>query len=418
MGYFLVAILLFVVGAIVIYYLYNSQVDNNASNDSNDDVATAHGNVHTNSTKNVKSESSTQFIHGVSSLLQERIENMEHSKMDTSSNVSHEQNARLISAISHSGEPDVYGNEIVLSDKEKENFVRLFKQTHFAKIAPYIKTISKDGKLRIDHALLFQIVSDFNPVILPDGSIRITNLLSVEENMLLAINHKVPLFIFNAERNDIRRLDNETLQQLIVDESTLVDNEKYESLKKNYEILKSNMKPLATENERLNLSLNQIQSIVKNSSSATLRSLYIAFMVQPLIDQFQVDNAMDLLLNTKIYSLTESKGKTYAYMDVDQMHVLSNRFKELFNIEIFEHTLRSHTLYFMDERDAKKPFYKAVCVRLDVTTTRLFTIDALTMLLEPDDPDSAKVFNDHIASIKPAEQILPISQYLNNMDAA
>jgi hypothetical protein len=85
----------------------------------------------------------------------------------------------------------------------------------------YIKRIDEEGKILFPLDALDFISKKHKPLIMPDGSIRVLNFLSIDEEIFLSIKEKKPLFYIEEKEKTIKRLDPEQVEQILLREEKL-----------------------------------------------------------------------------------------------------------------------------------------------------------------------------------------------------
>ena len=84
-----------------------------------------------------------------------------------------------------------------------------------SELASMIQRVDEDGNIILGMEALRFITGDNIPLITPSGSIRVLNLLSLEEDILLSIETGKPLFILDKKNNTVKKIEKDELEILV-----------------------------------------------------------------------------------------------------------------------------------------------------------------------------------------------------------
>ncbi|MDD3466243.1 MAG: hypothetical protein PHE67_03760 [Campylobacterales bacterium] len=126
-------------------------------------------------------------------------------------------------------------------------------------IVNFIKRIDDKGKIIFPLDALDFISKKHKPLIMPDGSIRVLNFLTIEENIFSAIKHKAPIFYIDKKEGVVKKLDQATIGNLVALDEKM---EQAGYIKK----LEKEVKELGETNKLLNKEVENIQDSLFNST--------------------------------------------------------------------------------------------------------------------------------------------------------
>ncbi|MFY4796798.1 hypothetical protein ACOTVS_09765, partial [Aliarcobacter butzleri] len=116
-------------------------------------------------------------------------------------------------------------------------------------LSPFVRRVDKDGRIILGMEALRFITGDHIPLITPEGSIRVYNFLTIEEDLLLSIQTGKPVFIYDKEKNKIYQIPKDQINKIIIDEETIKLNEMLQNRKDNIEKLIGRNEILENENK-------------------------------------------------------------------------------------------------------------------------------------------------------------------------
>lgn len=132
-----------------------------------------------------------------------------------------------------------------------------------SEVASMIQRVDEDGNIILGMEALKFITGDNIPLITPSGSIRVLNLLTLEEDILLSIGTGKPLFILDKKNNTVKKIEKEELEILVrykdeLEIKNIADNnikevkelvERNDFLEKNIDELNTKILKLEAQNE-------------------------------------------------------------------------------------------------------------------------------------------------------------------------
>lgn len=166
-------------------------------------------------------------------------------------------------------------DSIILSDEVLELAQEAAEKKLGRKVASLIRRVDKNGRIILDMAAINFITGKHSPLIMPDGTIRVLNFLTIEEEIELALQDEKPFFVIN-KLNQIRKISIEDLGKIVIgDEQLHLQKRVSESSLKIEELLKTN-KELSEVNTDLELKLLKAKDEVNKfkSQAEVLFKLY------------------------------------------------------------------------------------------------------------------------------------------------
>ena len=110
---------------------------------------------------------------------------------------------------------------VLLSDKEVEEISGILDLKLGSEITPFVKRVDKDGSINLSMEAVRFITGEHIPLITPQGTIRVINFLSVEDEFMLALETKKPILLYNKQQKNIRQLTAEEVQLLTANEDEI-----------------------------------------------------------------------------------------------------------------------------------------------------------------------------------------------------
>ena len=180
-------------------------------------------------------------------------------------------------------------DEIILSAEMERKMSEEFANASWAWLIPAAVSFSKTGKMRLNFLTLYYLSSKLKPVVLSDGTIRVVNMLELDESINITLDTGTPFLVKNKNTGIVRSITKEMLKGMIIDGS--IDeilekaknfdflkkefNEKYEPLKKNHEQLtemvkttmESNKKELKKEKDTVRENIAIIEKLVSEKNA-------------------------------------------------------------------------------------------------------------------------------------------------------
>lgn len=137
--------------------------------------------------------------------------------------------------------------DVINSDVTKEVSSRI--DSIQGDVKNYVDRVDEDGKIIFLFDSLNFITKKHKPVIMPDGSIRVQNLLTLEDEIIFALENKKPIFIYDEKNRELERIESKDVVHLIADTEKKVLSEKVIDLE---EILKKHRNEIAILNKEIN----------------------------------------------------------------------------------------------------------------------------------------------------------------------
>lgn len=155
---------------------------------------------------------------------------------------------------------------------EQLNFIaENYGATNFGKLIPMLAAYSKSGKMVLDFDAIYYLASGLKPIIHPDGTIRVVNLIDLEQSVWMTMESGIPFVVRNKESGKTKVITKEYLESMSIEggaDTFLEKASKYDRLKdivekkflpmeKEFESMKNlrdELEKLKTENETLRAS--------------------------------------------------------------------------------------------------------------------------------------------------------------------
>ena len=99
------------------------------------------------------------------------------------------------------------------------------------RISNFIERVDEDGKIILPFECIDFLAKKHEPLIMPDGSIRVLNLLSFDEELSLALGSNKPIFLYDEKNEKVRKLSMEEIEKCSVFKEHLMAIEEVEKLK-------------------------------------------------------------------------------------------------------------------------------------------------------------------------------------------
>lgn len=202
-------------------------------------------------------------------------------------------------------------DSIILSDEVLELAQEAAEKKLGRKVASLIRRVDKNGRIILDMAAINFITGKHSPIIMPDGTIRVLNFLTIEEEIELAFEDGKPFFVIN-KKNQIRKISVEDLEKIVIEEEQLQLQKKVaDSSSKIEELLKLN-KELVEVNSELELKLIKEKEEVNKfkSQAEVLFKLYETKNEDISIEKIEElsrKNSTDKILEEALKKVSASK---------------------------------------------------------------------------------------------------------------
>lgn len=165
---------------------------------------------------------------------------------------------------------ELQDDEVEIDDEVREYLEAASKGSSVSPFAAYALAINTKGQLRLPLDDLDFITGTFDPIVLPGGTMRVTNMLKVEEAILLAIKMRTPIYYYDDEQKKMERLSAELASRLVAspDKLALLEradaseaqrkklNQDLVELNDHIQSLNSEIKSLTTRNGKLSEQLS------------------------------------------------------------------------------------------------------------------------------------------------------------------
>ncbi|WP_418181393.1 hypothetical protein ACNSOL_11880 (plasmid) [Aliarcobacter lanthieri] len=171
-----------------------------------------------------------------------------------------EYNANFFSDVINKN-PDIKHDEnsIVLSDNEMEKIGNILDKKLGSDVAPFVRRVDKDGTIILSMEAIKFITGDHIPLITPQGSIRVFNFLTLEDDLTLSLESGKPLFILNNETKKIKQIPNEYLQKIVITEDEFKTNQLLDNRRIQIEELTQRNKQLEENNTKYRNQINVLK---------------------------------------------------------------------------------------------------------------------------------------------------------------
>mgnify|MGYP000880727408 FL=1 len=152
---------------------------------------------------------------------------------------------------------------IVLEEEDLKSINKHLNLKLGSELSSMIQRVDENGNIVLGMEAFRFITGEHIPLITPSGAIRVLNLLTVEDDILLSIQTGKPLFIFDKKNNTVNKIEQQELELLVkykdeLDLKQITDNnikeikelsERNAYLEKNIDELKTEILKLEAKNE-------------------------------------------------------------------------------------------------------------------------------------------------------------------------
>lgn len=164
-------------------------------------------------------------------------------------------------------------DSIIIPDEMLNDISNIVKNK-LGGLSEFVNRIDKDGKIIIPLDALDFITGKHEPLVMPDGSLRVLNLLTLENEILLSINDEKPIFYVDKEQSIVKKLTPIQIRKITVEKEHIHTIDKLIILdKKNKEILDDNIQLFnrneTLEKEQINLKkhIDNLNSIISSKDN-------------------------------------------------------------------------------------------------------------------------------------------------------
>ena len=211
-------------------------------------------------------------------------------------------------------------DSIILSDEVLELAQEAAEKKLGRKVASLIRRVDKNGRIILDMAAINFITGKHSPIIMPDGTIRVLNFLTIEEEIELALNDEKPFFVIN-KINQIRKISIEDLEKIVIgEEQLLLQKRVSESHSKIEELLKVNKELVEVNSELESKLIKEKDEANKFKSQAeVLFKLYETKNEDASIEKIKdlaQKNITDKILDDALQKVSASKNETIKEVEV------------------------------------------------------------------------------------------------------
>ena len=141
--------------------------------------------------------------------------------------------------------------------------ILLRAQEKLGSVAQYIQRIDSEGKIIIPLDALDFITRKHEPLITPDGTIRVLNLLTLEDELLESINKGKPIFYIDEKENSIKRIEPIMAKKLLTNSGEVTAIEELATIKKIHQELEQNNILLFNNNEEYSVQNKKNKEYIK-----------------------------------------------------------------------------------------------------------------------------------------------------------
>lgn len=178
----------------------------------------------------------------------------------------------------------------ILSDEILKEVGEIARKKLGNKVSSLISRIDEQGRIVLDMAAINFITGKNIPIVMTDGTIRVIDFLTLEEEVELAIKNSKPILAIDKE-NNIRRLTSIEIQNLTVNENDLavttinVENEK-------------KLNSIKVENEDLLLKINDLEIELSKTNEYSKKLEYQLEIIKELNkDNSKIDDIEEYIKN-------------------------------------------------------------------------------------------------------------------------
>lgn len=152
-----------------------------------------------------------------------------------------------------------------LTSEQRHAIAKDFANTHLGKIASFVHSIDRDGKLIVSADAISFLSMEYDPIFLPGGLVGIVVKDEIESSLFKSLLSGTPLYIQNEDTKEVARVDFEQLKKIVkvanIDE--LISN--ITTIKEQKEELESHIKRLQNESNKQVETIRVLQEDLKSA---------------------------------------------------------------------------------------------------------------------------------------------------------
>ncbi len=200
-------------------------------------------------------------------------------------------------------------NSIVIPDDMIDDISQAAKKK-LGGLAEFIHRIDEDGKIIIPLDALDFITGSHEPLVMPDGSIRVLNLLSLESEILLSLQMQKPIFYIDEKENTVKKLLPKYIEKLTVKSSDVKAIDDSIKLQKEIDTLKEQNRVLFLEQERVDKENISLKDQIKTLEKEAIKKEDKVKTLQELISPNAVLHSTQVTTNINTDSKDEDENKS------------------------------------------------------------------------------------------------------------
>ena len=292
---------------------------------------------------------------------------------------------------------------IVLEEEDLKSINKHLNLKLGSELSSMIQRVDENGNIVLGMEAFRFITGEHIPLITPSGAIRVLNLLTVEDDILLSIQTGKPLFILDKKNNTVNKIEQQELELLVkykdeLDLKQITDNniKEIKELSQRNTYLEKNIDELKTEILKLEAKNELYENLVKTNPQIQNKTNSNAIKNETPLEKIE-DNKEVSVKEEKTNS-KESKATPNIDANENKNESIVSTLDSLYKIENKENVTRnekeiSNVTEIKEEIKKEKPIVQKT-IEQEIKNTK---------------PPASDIVN------KPKEENKPKENFLNNV---
>ena len=292
---------------------------------------------------------------------------------------------------------------IVLEEEDLKSINKHLNLKLGSELSSMIQRVDENGNIVLGMEAFRFITGEHIPLITPSGAIRVLNLLTVEDDILLSIQTGKPLFILDKKNNTVNKIEQQELELLVkykdeLDLKQITDNniKEIKELSQRNTYLEKNIDELKTEILKLEAKNELYENLVKTNPQIQNKTNSNAIKNETPLEKIE-DNKEVSVKEEKTNS-KESKATPNIDTNENKNESIVSTLDSLYKIENKENVTRnekeiSNVTEIKEEIKKEKPIVQKT-IEQEIKNTK---------------PPASDIVN------KPKEENKPKENFLNNV---
>lgn len=235
---------------------------------------------------------------------------------------------------------------IVLEEEDLKSINKHLNLKLGSELSSMIQRVDENGNIVLGMEAFRFITGEHIPLITPSGAIRVLNLLTVEDDILLSIQTGKPLFILDKKNNTVNKIEQQELELLVkykdeLDLKQITDNniKEIKELSERNAYLEKNIDELKTEILKLEAKNELYENLVKTNPQIQNKTNSNAIKNETPLEKIE-DNKEVSVKEEKINS-KESKATPNIDTNENKNESIVSTLDSLYKIENKENVARN-----------------------------------------------------------------------------